>query len=104
MHQYEHKKLGKFNEMCKADEFCLKHTNVSKKSKEKLKKNTKRKNFMKQHQWEQKFVKMNKTMQECFNKAGIYEIMTCDIKNHEKPRGQSVSGSKCPRGLSVSGV
>ena len=31
-------------------------------------------------------------MQECFNKAGTYRIMTCDIKNHEKPRGQSVSG------------
>ena len=89
MHQYEHKKLGKFNEMCKADEFCLKHTNVSKKSKEKLKKNTKRKNFMKQHQWEQKFVKMNKTMQECFNKAGIYEIMTCEpkiIQNYQNQR------------------
>ena len=96
MHQYEHKKLGKFNEMCKADEFCLKHTNVSKKSKEKLKKNTKRKNFMKQHQWEQKFVKMNKTMQECFNKAGTYRIMTWDIKSHEKTRGQSFSGLNVP--------
>ena len=39
-------------------------------------------------------------MQECFNKAGIYEIMTSDLKNHEKPRGQSVSGAKCPWGFS----
>ena len=53
--------------------------------------------------WEQKFVKMKKTMQECFNKAGTYKIMTWDIKNHEKPQGQSVSGLNV-QGLSVLGV
>ena len=45
MHQYEHKKLGKFNETCKADKFFLKRTNVSTKSKGKIKETYKAEEF-----------------------------------------------------------
>ena len=49
----------------------------------------------------QKFKNSRKNVLECFNRAGTYRIMIYDLKNHEKSRGPSVSGSKCPRGPSV---